>query len=727
MKLQYTISSFLFAGLLTVSGQSFAADSAVTDDSESTPREWTGDIYRIPAEELDSSLSLLEQIEGRVLFSRDDLYLIIYPADATLPEPVASSRRLRPANGKKHTLPPLRLPRQKRVATMENARFFYDANLIHSGEGLPCAFDGFGVVTGMSDVGFDANHSAFLNADGSQSRVRKFVHYEVTEGRVDVLSTPEEIAAYSTDFQSQTHGTHVAGIMAGRGGGGKYIGMAPGADIVATTSDLYDVGILAGIEEIIAYAKSVDKPAVINISIGSYGGPHDGSSLFAQYLDKCADDAIICISTGNEGEHKNHIGHTFKSDTDQITFRMDDKAWTFFNPRGTSEIWSDDETPVKVGIYIRDTANSGNLYSGPLVDLSEEPEWILTSDPQLADSDPRYHYDEEYAKHFDGEIIITGGIDPENGRFCSTIYYLTDTETMLSASKPWARYQIGGYVTGTAGQRVNLYADGVQSSFIGNQGTPRPDSDMSISDLATGKKVITVGAYWSSEGETLNNGYLWAGGTPLTVCAFTSYGTLIDGRVTPMTVAPGGPIISAYSGPYVDLYGDGFCAYEHDGNYWGVDSGTSMSTPYVAGAIATWLQANPAMTWKDAQDLILESNDAENYPLETNPRHGLGFFNPYKGLKTLADRGYTDVETILSRSLFANYGNGVLTISNPDMREVKVELYLADGRKLTEISAGSNPDIRLSADLLNIPRQSGVVVCRITAPGATPEILKILR
>ncbi len=707
------------------------------DEAEEKPA-FTGDVYRIPDEDIAESLEVLERIGGKVLFSRDDLYLIIYPADAEYPEAIESGRRLITKPGKRiKGVKPLSIPQIRPVPAMENAGFAFNANYIREGVGLPSPFDGTGVITGMSDTGFDATHSNFLNADGTASRVKKFVHYNVETGERFAAETTADIPAYSTDDPHETHATHVAGIMAGRGGGGRYIGMAPGADIVATTSDLYDVGILAGVEEIIQYAKSVGKPAVINISISSYVGPHDGSSLFCQYLDKCAQDAVICISTGNEGnlgaiasKDGTHIGYTFKTDEDKVTFGLIDTGWAYRNITALDDIYSTDDSPVKVGAYIRDTKLSGRpiVFETPMIDLEETPEWVLTSDPELAESDPRYHYDETFASMFTGEVFFVGGVDPENGRFRAQMYYRADTDIPVSETQTWGRYMFGGYISGKKGQHIDVFADAVHSRFRGATWTlnPLPDTNMSVSNLATGFNVIPVGAYWAAEELKLNNGGTWAGGDPLTVCDFSSYGTLNDNRVTPLTVAPGGPIGSSYSSFTAELYGTGGCCYEHEGYHWSANTGTSMAAPYTAGVIATWLQAYPSLTSSEIREIIKETNNSEDYPLAENPRHGLGFLDPYKGMKLVLEKQLTVVDEILPQTVFARWSDGSLKIQNLMNNDLTVAVFGIDGKELSRIHAGTNDSMSLSGSELNLNGMKGVCICRISSPGSKDEIIKIV-
>jgi len=70
----------------------------------------------------------------------------------------------------------------------------------------------------------------------------------------------------------------------------------------------------------------------------------------------------------------------------------------------------------------------------------------------------------------------------------------------------------------------------------------------------------------------------------------SSYGTLPDGRILPHTVGPGNAVISAYSTHYMqtsvrDVLRVGCAVAEgpYGTGYWGVNTGTSMSCPFVAG------------------------------------------------------------------------------------------------------------------------------------------------
>ena len=102
---------------------------------------------------------------------------------------------------------------------------------------LPQAFRGEGVLAGVMDVGFDFTHPAFRHDDGT-SRIVWFWEPQAENDNSDELgrmyNSPEEVLAaeHSTDANNENHGSHVWGSMAGRGLDGRFVGMAPEADLI---------------------------------------------------------------------------------------------------------------------------------------------------------------------------------------------------------------------------------------------------------------------------------------------------------------------------------------------------------------------------------------------------------------------------------------------------------------------------------------------------------------
>ncbi len=119
--------------------------------------------------------------------------------------------------------------------------------------------------------------------------------------------------------QSQTspssHGTHVASIAAGNRG------VCPEAAIAGVLIDVPRLDdpierrrttfsdtsrIVHAVEYLLHLADEVEMPLVVNISLGTNGGAHDGSSGVARWLDAylATPGRAICIAAGNAGQEK---------------------------------------------------------------------------------------------------------------------------------------------------------------------------------------------------------------------------------------------------------------------------------------------------------------------------------------------------------------------------------------------------------------------------------------
>ena len=89
---------------------------------------------------------------------------------------------------------------------------------------------------------------------------------------------------------------------------------------------------------------------------------------------------------------------------------------------------------------------------------------------------------------------------------------------------------------------------------------------------------------------------------PLNKINYTSSrGPASDGRVKPDVTAPGGMIfssVSSYSDYYKESSANTVARATINGKsyYWGQMTGTSQASPFVAGVIATWLEANPELS-----------------------------------------------------------------------------------------------------------------------------------
>ncbi|MDE7347650.1 MAG: S8 family serine peptidase [Muribaculaceae bacterium] len=571
----------------------------------------------------ESEIDSLAECGVEMLRRRGDILLCLFP-DAPTRSGQVHARVSRPI-----------------IPVLDESMRHYDAGSIQSGAATGTPFTGRGVVVGICDIGIDPLHPVFLDADG-RSRIKRVVQYIEQEGIRLQLDGDDEYRNWVTDNPDMYHATHVCGILAGGGAGTPYVGVAPDAEIVATVSTLTEVGLLAGVEDIIDYAKEVGKPAVINISVGSYTGPHDGSSLFSQYLDMCGEDAFIVLSAGNEGSHKNTLLSEFSPARRSVSFRLGNTAWDQYHMYGMTDIWSGSSSPLSVSLGLYDTNEKKiERWLEPCALIGGETRTYLWGG---GNSDPE-------AFPFEGELTAIGYVDSENGRHCTSLVY-DFTSVERACDGEWARYVLAVEVSGEAGEDVEVYADGSYTRLYGLPGSPAPSSDLTISDLACGFNVISVGMYGNRDSVPRSHPQMLADdeiffeptgyGRGSTV-VHSSYGTLRDGRVLPLTVAPGATLMSAGSRPFLEA--NPFHPHLRlGGSTWIDEGGTSMSAPYVAGYIATWLEAVPTLSVSDVRRIIASTNRID-IPDSDDPHNAAGFFDPVAALRlAIRSAGIDSVE-----------------------------------------------------------------------------------
>lgn len=164
--------------------------------------------------------------------------------------------------------------------------------------------DGRGVLIGIVDTGIDAAHPCFgprvlgiwdqtLPAAGGRGAGA------VAYGRL--LRGPQ--MAHSHD--SDGHGTHVAGIAAGRDE--RFGGVAPGASLLVVKALMSTAPVLDAIDLVFREADRLDMPAVVNLSLGHHDNAHDGTDLLSRYIDsRCGPGRLVVTAAGNEGADAIH-------------------------------------------------------------------------------------------------------------------------------------------------------------------------------------------------------------------------------------------------------------------------------------------------------------------------------------------------------------------------------------------------------------------------------------
>ena len=191
-------------------------------------------------------------------------------------------------------------------------------------------YTGKGVVVGIVDNGFQYDHVDFLNADKTDTRIKR-VWDQHGSGNAPAgygygveYKSYDEMKAARYDLTSGFHATHVSGIAAGGDRSTKYYGVAPDADLVFVSFNSTNANIVDGIKYVFDYAESVGKPAVVNISLGSHMGPHDGTSETDRaFANLVGPGRIIVGAAGNEGLDKLHVAKALTTSSKQLKTMFD--------------------------------------------------------------------------------------------------------------------------------------------------------------------------------------------------------------------------------------------------------------------------------------------------------------------------------------------------------------------------------------------------------------------
>ena len=620
---------------------------------------------------------------------------------------------------------------------------------IHAGNDLLRGYTGRGVLTGIVDGGLDPNHINFRNADGT-NRIQFLSHIVYSEasslGYVEKDYTPDNIAKFTTDDEESFHGTHTLGTMAGGYRGTAqtaqkksefaatvadmdcpFYGMAYESDIVASCGTLQDGFIALGIENILNYRYDHNQPAVINLSLGSNLGSHDGKSMLGQYLALAGQEAIICVAAGNEGDLPIALSKTFtEGDTVLQTFIYPRVAVSGYqNLRyGGIDVYSNDSTPFLLKTVI---VNKTRPFADPtiLLPIAENTDNVplyYASPDYIESSDDKTH--PIFTKAFKGYVGAGSDIDEDAQRYYCKIDYFTFDNTETNAV---GNYILGFQVVGKPGQRIDCFIDGSFNHFdaydFEEYGWSDGSCNGSISDMACGDNIVVVGSYnardsWGSlDGGIYGYQGAFSGND---VTSFTSFGTLIDGRNLPHVCAPGAAVVSSSSSYYAsaaNLQPNALQAkYVESGrtNIWHQSLGTSMATPVVAGAIALWLEADPTLTIDDVKDIIATTAqvDADVLGTKGNPlQWGAGKFDAYAGLKEVIRRASTGLESVPERL-------NRLLIASPDARHFN--LFLAGATHIDAVVYNAVGQVVMtvesSSDELNLDASSlsaGVYVVRV--------------
>lgn len=426
---------------------------------------------------------------------------------------------------------------------------------------------GAGVLVAIIDSGIDYTNQNFRNTDGS-TRIRYLWDQTLSSGETG-YAPPEgfrlgvEFNAAMIDAALQAvdreegfmlvpsrdvtgHGTAVAGIAVGNGGGeGEYYqGVAvesellvvklgnPGEFSFPRTTEL-----MRALTYVVRKAQEMSRPVAINLSFGNTYGAHNGTSLLERFIDNVSEIGrnVICVGTGNEGASSGHVqGQAGQGEDGRNIVEL---AVSDYESVLNVQLWKNYADEFRVTL----TSPDGESVAVPTMQEDAGTRTVTMGQTRiliyLGQPTPYAAVQEIYFDFIPFNLYINPGI------WTFTI-------------------EVVKRVTGQ-------YYFYLPSAVVRNQNTRfyRPTPEMTLTIPSTASKVISVGAYdstFQSYADFSGRGYSYADRT---------IGLIQPAGVKPDLAAPGVNITAPdTAGGYISV------------------SGTSFATPFVTGAAALMME-----------------------------------------------------------------------------------------------------------------------------------------
>lgn len=543
---------------------------------------------------------------------------------------------------------------------MNNARKATGVDEIHTGSANTGnhSYTGKGVLVSMMDTGLQTNHVNFTK-DG----VTRFERVWVIEGQYSNIQEkkPSDLATYTHDTAKESHASHVLGIMAGsykgspNGGSvalvnertGKlqvsktraisFYGVATDADLAVSIGTLQGNNISAAAGQIQKYSKEVGKPAVLNLSLGNNIGPHDGTDASSKKLAEVGKDVLICLSAGNEGGSTLWTEKTFTASDNSIRTTVSRTG----TADGTVDIWGANSDIFTVKLVAVDKTTGAIKYT---FTLDRNTGGVYTWIGGPGTNYTNVTKDTEFGKWFGNTGMLQSG---SNVNTLNNRYNVTLSLDLKGGSSN--NIVPGIIIEGKAGNNVNVYASsGLSLMSNGITGFVNGNPENTINGMACGDNVLVVGSYVNSNAiPTLTSGIVGFGSNVKEgqISGFSSWGKTFNGRQLPDIVGPGQGMISSYNRYYMEAGADAMSTRSAEVgtgsniDYYAEMSGTSMSSPFVAGVLALWLEADPTLTMDRVKEILKKTADHDEFTAVTPERWGMGKINALAGLKEILGTG----------------------------------------------------------------------------------------
>ncbi len=476
--------------------------------------------------------------------------------------------------------------------------------------------NGTGVIIGITDSGIDYAHPDFFFKNGT-NKILSIWDQSVNSNPPAGYDYGNECSHYEVQHNLCTelddgsggldagHGTAVAAVAASSGlASNKFVGVAPGASIVAVKlKDGAENHVLDAVGYLIEKARELDRPLVIDHSIGDNLGSHDGTEPLEIALDDFVQAGTpIVVSAGNERNQDQHVsGRLEPGQSVSVNFAL------YANQSENDiDLWY----PLSDVLSIRIVTPAGEIVSGPTPEagVSTKGGNVVI----LTDSRPT-------GKEWWINITARPGYSLTPSR-----WFFTLTAESVS-SGIWDAWTEPGNFTTNSYSDIGLY---------------KIDPSDTVEAPGNAHNVITVGNYmskynwlarctlcinWAKANGKIGNWYdpIDAPGIPgvpwnTTFCSCvgqlaysSSSGPTRDGRVKPDITAPGVNIAAARASTVGQWRSD-------PDNYHKIWRGTSFSAPHVVGVIALMLQMNRYLSPNEIKSILTQDGRTDKFTGQIN-------------------------------------------------------------------------------------------------------------
>ena len=556
--------------------------------------------------------------------------------------------------------------------------------------GLCSNYDGSGVVVGVIDSGIDFQHIAFKDESGN-TRIKAAYLPGASTGGSSVSYggcqyTGTQLNSLTYDTQSGSHGTHTSTTAGGStvriDDNHVYTGMAPKSDLVLVGcgDHLYNTYIANGLTYIKNYADTHNQPCVVNLSLGTQNGPHDGTGQLLEAYNSftsngTAKGRVICVATANDAGGNMYYGGTATTSTPAATslefIRYSDVNGTYCYNATVQNGYNYVSLQSLYHVWPR---TAGAQLKFQFVVIDKQTKSIVATATALTPTSTNatsVSLGSSWSNYFSGaSITVSRSEDAYSNKYCYAIQVKgTTTESANNMSTDAdgnyiSRYAVGMLVFATSGTtkfdcwgmdtyHMSEFMDIDFAGSYGNYSFTNGSDECSVASSATAVGTVTVGAYVTRKTvQTSNNhSYTEDDYTVGDIAYFSCYSTGCgpDGKVYPDISAPGAILIAGVNRYDTSNYPSSETTDSEymtiinasDGSRYGSMSGTSMATPTTTGIVALWLQANNELTVNDVKQVMQATAAKDAFTSGTNGAHfgANGKIDALAGLQYIAPCG----------------------------------------------------------------------------------------